>query len=69
MEARNRYNQGAGNNLCAQDRIFPHQAVDNVRQSNTFKSNINFKAPQEHPKALESYKKATRDRQFVGNPV
>lgn len=46
MEARNRYNATVGFNLHGQDKTHPHDAVDNVRQSNTFKSNINFKATQ-----------------------
>ena len=44
MEARSRYNEKVGFNLHGQAHTHAHDAVDNIRQSNTFKSNINFKA-------------------------
>ena len=68
-EARARYNTNVGFNLHAHDRVYPHDAVENTRQTNTFKSHINFQQPKEYPKALEHYKQNVRERQFKGNPV
>ena len=73
MYARKAYNASVGLNLHAHSEIHPHQPSHKTRDNNTFKSNVGFTGSNNdatgQPSALEHYRKATRDRQFVGNPV
>ena len=71
MLARERYNAGVGLNLHAHAEVNPHAPAQNYRNSNTFHSAITpgFQDKAPESSALENYRKATRDRQFAGNPV
>ena len=54
------YHDGAANGGGGNDRM---------RQTNTFKSNINFTAPSESANKIEFENRARRDRQFTNNPL
>ena len=58
-----------GNNLYAHDNIAPTEAVQNQRNTATFKSNISFTASGPHARAVEHDSKIRRDRQFQDNPL
>lgn len=58
-----------GNNLYAHDHIAPTDAVQNQRNTATFKSNFSFAANAPHSRAIEHESKLKRDRQFQDNPL
>ena len=47
----------------------PTEAVQNQRNTATFKSNISFTANGPHSRAVEHDQKQRRDRQFQDNPL